>query len=83
MQTPDTLEYRILQMVSDCSAVPPKNIELDHHLFVDLGMDSVSAMELIGMLDEEFDLAIEIEETVDIKTVRQVLELALARTGHA
>ncbi len=76
------LEQQIKQMVSECSAVLPKDIKLEHDLFTDLGMDSVSAMELIGMLDEAFELEIEIEESVGIRTVQQVMALAQDRMAQ-
>ncbi|MFT7518270.1 MAG: acyl carrier protein [Kiritimatiellia bacterium] len=69
------LEMRIKTMVSECSAVPAADIELEHDLYLDLGMDSVSSMELIGLLDEQLRLEIEIEESVGIKTVQQILDL--------
>jgi len=78
MDTTMDLEQQIKEMICECSAVPPEQIELEHNLFTDLGMDSVSAMELIGLLDETFELEIEIEDSVGIKTVQQVVDLARA-----
>ncbi len=83
MNATTPLEDQIKRMVSECSAVPVAEIKLSHGLFDDLGMDSVSAMELIGMLDEELELEIEIEESVDIKTVQQVFDLATKHLNHA
>ncbi len=58
------LETQIKELIHECSCVPIENIELDHHLFTDLGMDSVSSMELIGLLDETFELEIELEDSI-------------------
>ncbi len=79
----NALEARIKKMVSDCTAVPEKEILLSHRLFDDLGMDSVSAMELIGMLDEELEMELAIEETVEIRTVQHVFDIASRHVDHA
>lgn len=70
------LEGRVRQMIFELTAVDPDEIGLDDHLFLDLGMDSVSAMELVGMLDESFDLEIEIEQAMQVRTVREIVDLA-------
>jgi len=79
----NALEERILKIIFEVSAVAPEEIGIDDDLFVDLGMDSVSAMELIGMLDEAFELEIEIEEAMNVRTVRQVFEMARRHLANA
>jgi acyl carrier protein len=76
-----TREMVILRILSDLTAIPPEEILPEHHLTVDLGMDSVASMELIGMLDETFGIEIELEEAMEIETVAAVLELAEKRLG--
>lgn len=77
------LEPTICQMVSQCSAVPAEEIKLEHNLFKDLGMDSVSAMELIGLMDEELDLEIQFEESAEIQTVQEIVDLARKHLDRA
>ncbi len=72
------LESRIRSMIFELTTIPTTEIGLDDDLFLDLGMDSVAALELVGMMDEAFDLDVEIEEALQARTVRQVLELAAA-----
>lgn len=74
---------RIFRILSDLSAVPPQDIKVDDRLREDLGLDSVSSMELVSMLSEEFDLEIELEEAVQITTVSALLALADRRLAHA
>ncbi len=74
---------RIFRILSDLSAVPPQEIKVDDRLREDLGLDSVSSMELVSMLSEEFGIDIELEEAVQITTVSALLALADRRIAHA
>ena len=74
---------RIFRILSDLSVVPPEQIKVDDRLREDLGLDSVSSMELVSMLSEEFNLDIELEEAVQITTVAALLSLADKRIPNA
>ncbi len=73
-QTPSN-HARVLQILSDVSAVPPTEIKKSDLLAGDLGMDSVALMELLGMLDEEFGMEIELEAAQEIQDVGTILKL--------
>ena len=73
--SPIELRQKILQVLSDVSAVPVGDIEDDHELADDLGMDSVALMELLGMLDEQFGIELELEEAQRIDDVRKVMSV--------
>lgn len=75
-------ETRILRILTDLTAIPSVEIQHSDRLREDLGMDSVTRMELVSMLAESFDLDIELEEAVAIEDVKGVLDLAEARLGH-
>ena len=66
----------IIEMISELTGIPSGEIQLDDHLQADLSMDSVSSLELLGMLDEELGIEVELEDTQDITTVREIMELA-------
>lgn len=74
---------RIFKILSDLSAVPAEQIKVDDRLREDLGLDSVSSMELVSMLSEEFNLDIELEEAVATTTVSALLALAERRIPNA
>lgn len=76
-------EARIYKILSDLSAVPQQQIKRDDRLREDLGLDSVSSMELVSMLSEEFSIDVELEEAVRITDVAGLLALADARIGDA
>ena len=70
------IEDRVRQMIREVTAIPVHKIELHHHLREDLGMDSVRAMELISVLDEELDVEVDLDEALAVQTVAQVVDLA-------
>ncbi len=76
-------EARIYKILSDLSAVPQQQIKRDDRLREDLGLDSVSSMELVSMLSEEFSIDVELEEAVRITDVAGLLALADSRIGDA
>ena len=71
-----SLETRIIQMISQLSAVRPSEIKLEDRLREDLGLDSVCSMELISMLAEELDLDVALEEAMAVTTVSGAVEMA-------
>lgn len=83
--TPDLAaspEARINRILSELTAIPSDRIRQADRLREDLGMDSVSRMELVSMLAEEFDIDIELEEAVAVEDVGSIYVLAQQRLGH-
>jgi acyl carrier protein len=70
------LEPSIYRMIHELTAVPVGDIRPSDQLGGDLGMDSVAQMELVGMFCEHLDLDVDLEETFEITTVQEVVELA-------
>ncbi len=54
--------------------VPEDNITMEALLKDDLGLDSIDALDMIGMLEARLDMEIEGEELKHIRTVRDVVE---------
>jgi len=73
--SPD-LHAGIFDIIHQLTAIPTAEIKLTDSLSGDLGMDSVTSMELIGLLDETYGIEVEMEETKDITTVQEVVDLA-------
>jgi len=71
-----SLDARIFDIVAQLTTVDKAKIKRTDRLREDLGMDSVSSMELLSMLAEELDLDIEMEEAVEVTTVAGVIEMA-------
>ena len=77
------LEETIIQTISELCLVEASEIKKEDRLREDLGMDSVSSMELLSALAERLDLDIEMEEALEINTVGSVIEVALKRLGDS
>lgn len=80
---PGSYEARINRILSDLTAIPGDKIRGEDRLREDLGLDSVSRMELVSMLAEEFDMDIELEEAVAVEDVGSIYALAHSRLDHA
>ena len=73
MSTP--IDQTVFRLISELTAIEPDDISAEDSLRGDLGLDSVSSMELLSMLAEEFDVDVEMEEVVQVTTVGGVIEL--------
>ncbi|MCA9555024.1 MAG: acyl carrier protein [Myxococcales bacterium] len=75
------LEQEIREAIAEVAAVRPADIHAEDRLREDLGLDSVSSMELLSVLAERYDVDIEMEEAVAITTVAQIIEVTRTRLG--
>ena len=77
------IDAQVLQIVADLTVVPLAQIRPEHDFRADLGMDSVSSMELLSIFAEEFDIDIDIDEAVKVTTVGGLLDIARAKLANA
>ena len=52
-----------------------KNIDKNTNVFIDLGLDSLDAVELTMSLEQEFDIKIPDEEINNMVTIKDVIEI--------
>jgi acyl carrier protein len=71
-----TVDDRVIELIAQLSSVKKAEIKPGDRLRDDLGMDSVSSMELLSLLAEELKLDIPVEEAMEITTVQGALEMA-------
>lgn len=64
---------RLKRIVSDLLNVERNKITLDSHFENDLGADSLDVVEIVIMIEAEFDLEIDDELASTIQTVKQAL----------
>lgn len=81
--TESAIQKQIYTIIHELTAIAPSDITLDDDLRGDLGMDSVSSMELISMLSEEFDIDVDIEDAMQVVDVRGVIEMAQRYLANA
>ena len=62
-------------IIADVLDVVPGEITVVPTCLYDLGADSLDLFQVIMGIEEEFDIEIDAEDTEDIKTVEQAVEL--------
>lgn len=71
----ETVDNEVLQIISKQLKTKPEKLLLNHNLSVDLGADSLDAIEIIVSLEEQFDIEISDNEAENIKTISDVISL--------
>jgi len=63
--------------------VPEEKISLEANLFTDLGLDSIDALDMIGMLESRTDIDVDEEELKKIRTVKDVVDYVVKKMSDA
>jgi len=67
-------ETEIKELISEITGIDAAEIKNDQEFKSDLQMDSIALADLISSLEEDFEIVIEQEKAMEIKTVSQLLE---------
>jgi acyl carrier protein len=67
------MEERIKEVISEVLRVDVELIQPESHFIDDLGADSLDTVELIMVLEEEFDIEIPEDEADELDTVEKVI----------
>jgi acyl carrier protein len=54
--------------------IPREKITLEARLLDDLGLDSIDALDMIGMFEAQYDIEVNEEELRSIRTVQHVID---------
>ncbi|MFC1783699.1 acyl carrier protein [Planctomycetota bacterium] len=68
------VEQRVKQVVADTLKVEAARITNEARFVEDLGAESVQSIELIAAFEEEFDIEMDEEAALVVKTVGQAIE---------
>ena len=60
-------------MISSLTKIPREEISLDDELREDIGMDSMQSMELLSRISETWDVDVEIDEIMSVRTVADIV----------
>lgn len=55
----------------------------EQQVIAELGMDSLSTLEMVGMIEREFRIYLPTDELTDIHTIGQLTDLVLAKLAQA
>jgi len=80
----DELIQRVIKTIATTKRIPIENVTLESS-FLDLGIDSMDAVEILFALEGEFDINIPDDEVRSVRGIRQmcagVERLVLAKSG--
>ena len=77
------VEVRLKGLVAAHLDVDPARLSPETRLGEDLCVDSLAAIELTMVIEDEFDISLPEEEVADVRTYGDVLALVAARAGGA
>ena len=67
-------EAEIKELISEITGIATGKIQNDQEFKSDLQMDSIAIADLISSLEEDYDVIIEQEKAMEIKTVSQLID---------
>ena len=65
---------KVKKIINEVISIEEEKITLDANLENDLGADSLDAVEIIMLLEDEFDISLDDEATQNIKTVSDLVK---------
>ena len=69
-----SVEERVKKVVAGQLKVDEDKIELDSDFIKDLGAESIQSIELVAAFEEEFDIEMEEDAALEVKTVGNAVE---------
>ena len=63
------VEQRVKKVVAQVLKIDPARIKSESRFVEDLGAESIQSIELIAAFEEEFDIEMDDEQAIEVKTV--------------
>ena len=80
MDRNDKIAARVLEMLA-AKVGGERQIGLDSSVIADTGLDSVSVMDFVMELEDEFDISIPLDQIAEVRTVGDLAEAVRAIAG--
>lgn len=80
MSDSDVLDAQILDLLQR-KVGPERPITLDSSVIEDTGLDSVSVMDLVMEIEDEFDITVPLDQIAEVRTVRDLARVVGQLTG--
>jgi len=61
--------------------IPLEKMNPEAKLFEDLNLDSIDALDMVGMLEAELDIEVDEDDIKEIRTVQDVIDFVAQRVG--
>jgi len=68
------VEQRVKKVVAQVLKIDPARIKSESRFVEDLGAESIQSVELIAAFEEEFDIEMDDEQALGVKTVGKAVE---------
>ncbi len=68
------VEKRVKEVTARTLKIDPGRIQDNSRFVEDLGAESIQSVELVAAFEEEFDIEMDEEEALDVKTVGKAVE---------
>lgn len=75
------VRQRVIKVVAETLKIEPGRIDDDSKFVEDLGAESMQSVELIAAFEEEFDIEMDEEEALDVKTIGKAVDFIVAHLG--
>lgn len=83
IKTEKEIFLRVVKTITKMMALTNKSISFEikgeTDIYSDLGIDSVEVMDLLGLLEKEFEVTINVEQAVENKTVNDIVRLLVGQ----
>ena len=76
------IEQRVRKVVARQLKLDEKEIKLESEFVKDLGAESIQSIELIAVFEEEFDIEMDEQAALTVKTVGDAVEFIKKATGE-
>ena len=81
--TSNNSKKALLAELSRLAGIPEEEVEESNHLYTDLGLDSLMAIELLLYIEHTFDVVVPDEKATEVQTVGQLLDEVFSRGAFA
>jgi len=78
----DEILIFVKKYFTDTFEIPENKINLTANLFEDLELDSIDALDMVGMLEAEMNIETDEKELKKIMTVQNVVDYIILKTSH-
>ncbi len=77
----DNIETKVRQIISQVTGLDP-SVSGDANLYLDLGVASVHALQILAELEDRFEISIPDEDFVDAGTIGQLASVVRSLVGE-
>jgi len=70
----DDIRSRVINVVAEALKIEALRIDDESRFVEDLGAESMQSVEMIAAFEEEFDIEMDEQESLDVKTVGKAVE---------